>query len=97
MLSAQRLRNAVLLLALVLGQWLTFAHAQQHPAVGHLEKACVYCVHAPGLDTGGLAPVASLTIQLPFRHETPAIARQTTARQVRATAPPIRGPPSTFV
>lgn len=97
MLSANRLRNAVLLLALVLGQWLTFAHAQQHPAFGAAEKACVYCVHAPGLDAGAATPAPALAAERPARHETPLAPRPAAARTILFSAAPIRGPPAFLV
>lgn len=53
--QATGLRNAILGVALLLGQWLFLAHAIEHPALSP-EQACQICVHGQGLDSGALAP-----------------------------------------
>ena len=50
-----RLRNAILGVALLLGQWLAVAHAYEHPALAP-EQVCQICLHGQGHDSGALAP-----------------------------------------
>lgn len=48
------IKHLALILALVISQWLVFAHAVSHPALA-LDANCQVCVHASGIDTGALA------------------------------------------
>jgi hypothetical protein len=87
-----RLRNAILGVALLLGQWLTLAHAIEHPALSP-EQVCQICLHGQGLDSGAIAPTA---VALPEFHavavDAPllvaAVPLRHTARY-RARAPPV--------
>lgn len=91
-----RTRHSVLLaLALLLGQWLAFAHELQHPALGG-DVDCQLCVHAQNLASGAAPASGGL----------PALKASAEAPQAPDLAPPatraaalirIRGPPSTLV
>ena len=89
------LHRFLLVLALVASQWLTIAHAHEHPALS-FEPHCQFCLHAPGIDTAALASKpATLTfstqsVALP----TPKIAHVTDASRDRIR---IRGPPQIAV
>lgn len=91
-MRATPFRNGLLLVALFLGQWLVFAHAQQHSPL-EPERVCQICLHAQGLDSGALASTLP-TLHLPVVHvvSTPQVETQTVA--VTTAHYPIRGPPS---
>lgn len=83
----------LLVLALVLGQWLGFAHGFKHSEGVVAEQGCELCLNAHGLDD--LLPAAGAEPRAPWaaRHETvPPVAAAACARRC-STDPPIRGPP----
>ncbi len=87
-----RLPSLALGLALLLTQWLTFAHALEHPAL-RTDKACAVCIVGIHLDSGAplpQMPSLALAPQLQTFALTPAPVtagcRPTTAR---ARAPPL--------
>ncbi|MFA5939074.1 MAG: hypothetical protein WC809_06935 [Sinimarinibacterium sp.] len=88
------IKNVALILALVISQWLVFAHAVSHPALA-LDPNCQVCVHAPGLDTGALASTPAALPQ-PAAVESPqrAVACITAAAPRNHTR--IRGPPKSL-
>lgn len=94
-MRAQPLRNVLLALVLVFGQWLNFAHASDHSALSPDSHACEFCVHAQGLLPGlaDLPPTPTLCVV----HEAPS----PTGGDVFSAAAPsyyaIRGPPVFFV
>ncbi|MBI2383094.1 MAG: hypothetical protein HYV18_03370 [Gammaproteobacteria bacterium] len=88
------LRPLLLLLALTLGQWLSFAHAAQHPALA-VDQPCPVCLHAQGLD-GALPPAKPVlpAISGAARPVPPPPRRAAVAPLRRCT---IRGPPLPLV
>lgn len=88
-----RHRSLILALALLLGQWLAFAHALQHPALLD-DPACALCVHAQSLGSGALA-AAPTAPSLPVANERPRAPRARVLAFVSRSIHPIRGPPST--
>ncbi|MEQ1439490.1 hypothetical protein AAG565_09005 [Fontimonas sp. SYSU GA230001] len=86
------IKNIALILALVISQWLVFAHAVSHPALT-LDANCQFCIHAPGLDSGALAGTpAALPQAAAVETPQPAVVRAAAiAPQQRIR---IRGPPS---
>lgn len=84
-------KKYLVLLALVLSQWLMFAHVVHHAAL-ESQETCQICLHAP-LNAGATAPdlptLAAFT-QQEAPHSAPAISPL--ARVFRYT--PIRGPPA---
>ena len=94
-MRTHRLQSGLLLLALLIGQWLSFAHHFQHPAA-LTEAPCALCVHAPGLDGG--APLASaVALVLPAPQTAVACMVNGILPLRTHAAHSIRGPPSTFV
>ncbi|WP_341921649.1 hypothetical protein [Hydrocarboniphaga effusa] len=91
----RRLPHCLLLFALLLTQWLSVAHALEHPAL-EPEKACAICSFDAGLDSAAPLPAApviahSLSIEAPV-----AIAATPSAERRRAR-PRARAPPSILV
>lgn len=88
----RRLHEVLMVLALVLGQWLTLAHAFQHPALSAADFQCQICLHAQGLDSGA-APTPLQPASLAAAQEAP----QRTAAPFFPTLAqayyPIRAPP----
>lgn len=86
-------KKCLIVLALVMGQWLSFWHAFQHPALGAADQLCQICVHAQGLDSGAITPSpTTLSFYAPERAKTPI--RSIDLPCVSASHPPIRGPPT---
>lgn len=89
-------RKHLLLLALILGQWLTFAHALQHPVLSAGEQLCQIGVHAQGLDAGA---TVAIPVALVFANQVAALVH--TPRSSVAFHPSsqhlIRGPPARLV
>lgn len=91
-MRAHRIKKSLLVLALVMGQWLAFAHVLQHPASSPGEQLCQIGLHAQGLDAAAAAPVMP---DLPAQILQPAPARSLPAvyTALRLHTYPIRGPP----
>ena len=53
----RRMPTLLLALALLLTQWLSFAHALEHPALAQ-DKACSVCVLGMNLDGGAPLPAS---------------------------------------
>lgn len=86
-----RLRNAVLGVALLLGQWLVLAHVIEHPALAP-EQACQICLYGQGLDSGAMAPtLAALPDFAPVAPE--AVVPAATAARPRPSLYRARAPP----
>lgn len=87
----QRLRLIALVAAVLCGQWLTLAHASEHPALGAHEAVCAYCVSGIGSAPKSEAPAAPGITTVPA----PA-PRALTNRASTASRPShgIRGPPN---
>lgn len=79
-------------LALILGQWLTLAHAGEHPALApHDDAGCELCLHVHQL---GAALPASSPAPLAAAGPVAFVVRATSAAHADATSDyPIRGPP----
>ncbi|WP_162932513.1 hypothetical protein [Solimonas sp. K1W22B-7] len=90
-----RPRHSILLaLALLLGQWLSFAHQLQHPALNG-DVDCEFCVHAQNLASG--APAAgSAAPQFAATQEAPGVLAVAVAASRPAALIRIRGPPMTL-
>ena len=86
-------QKSLLVLALVLGQWLGFAHGFKHAGLAAGEPTCEMCLYAHGLDDALLAAPPSQPLHPLAVHEAPrAAALVFVARDVAADYP-IRGPP----
>ncbi len=86
-------QSLLLVMALLLGQWLAFAHDSLHPAIG-ADVHCQLCAHVQSLASG--LPASNTQVSfVAFAHEAPqaAVALVTYASPRRAC--PIRGPPET--
>lgn len=79
------------LLALVLCQWLMFAHVVHHAAL-EAEAICQLCLHAP-LNAGAVAPDLP-TLVVEKNLEAPASAATATPTENTPRYTPIRGPPA---
>ncbi len=84
-------RMMLFALTLILGQWLTLAHASEHPALQPEKAGCELCLHIQQLGSS-MPTVASLAI-LQTTHESPAVADLPAARVTPLRHYPIRGPP----
>lgn len=88
------IKNVALILALVISQWLVFAHAVSHPALA-LDPNCQVCVHASGLDSGALARTPpALPQAAAIEAPQPALVRAAVAAP--RNHPRIRGPPKSL-
>lgn len=86
------LQKSLLILALVLGQWLGFAHGFKHAGLAATETVCEMCVAAHGLDDA-LPAAEPPRFEPATAHESPTVsAFVSTSAQARLD-PPIRGPP----
>lgn len=56
-MRTRRMPTLLLALALLLTQWLSFAHALEHPALAQ-DKACSVCVLGMNLDGGAPLPAS---------------------------------------
>ncbi|MDB5972143.1 MAG: hypothetical protein JWQ90_4593 [Hydrocarboniphaga sp.] len=90
-IRARRLRAALLGCALLLTQWLTFAHAVEHPALSQ-DKACAVCVMGLNLD-GGMPLPALPTIAYWFPTELPPPQAAADAASAGLPTARARGPP----
>lgn len=84
-------RKTLLIMALALSQWLVMAHALQHSALAP-DQACQICLHAPGVDTGAIAPLTPTLALSPGRSVAPAPLLPA-RRQIASAYYPIRAPP----
>lgn len=79
-------------LALIMGQWLTLAHAVEHPALASGgEATCDLCLHAHQL--GAALPAASPTLLIVAGHAVFMPSAVSAAHAVAGSHYPIRGPP----
>jgi len=85
-MRTRRLPSLLLGLALLLTQWLSFAHALEHPALSQ-DKACSVCILGLNIDGGAPLP-ASPGLILGAAHEAPA--ELAVASLVSATPPATR-------
>lgn len=90
-MKPRRLHPLLLAFALLLTQWLSFAHALEHPALAQ-DKACAVCAIGINLDGGAPLPASPAVAAAPA-HEAPlAVAAVTLVTAPRAL-PRARGPP----
>ena len=83
-------RHLLLALVLLLGQWLSAAHAFEHPSLA-ADHHCHVCSHAQAM--GAALPPAPLLPVLAGRYEAPLHVVDTGRRSTRIYRHPIRGPP----
>lgn len=84
-------RTMLFALALILGQWLTLAHASEHPALSTEKAGCELCLHVHQLGAAAPAPgVAQVAIAA---HEAPAATIPAATPTPSLRHYPIRGPP----
>lgn len=94
-MSLRRLRPHLLLLAVLLGQWLGFAHASQHEVLEPGDAVCAYCVSGIG---SAPPPAQSLAFVLAdVRAEAPCAPVASRADSTRFSLHRNRGPPSPLV
>jgi hypothetical protein len=92
MRSRQPLISAVLALAVLLGQWLTAAHAPDHALQPGAAHVCAVCVYAHGAATGALPAMPRLTFDAGADAPEIFVAASPLAATLRHH--PIRGPPA---
>ncbi|SEP90164.1 hypothetical protein SAMN04488038_102151 [Solimonas aquatica] len=92
MLRRLRHRPWLLALALMLGQWLVFAHGLQHPALAD-DPACSLCVHAQQLGSGTLSAAPQLPL-LALRQEAPDVPAALPSSSAVHQVYQARGPPA---
>lgn len=85
-------QSLILALALLLGQWLTFAHDWQHPAAA-ADVNCQICLHAPNLSTGA-PPAGGIALALTATTEAPQALAVSGIRPRAVARIRIRGPPA---
>lgn len=85
-----RARVLLLLAAVLIGQWLSFAHASQHNALEPDRSLCAYCVSDIG--SGGTAAAPSLPV-LAALPEIPAVFATGAMSGLALSQPRNRGPP----
>ncbi len=83
-------RHLLLALVLLLGQWLTAAHAFEHPSLA-ADHHCHVCSHAQA--SGAALPPAPLLLALVGRYEAPSHVFDAAHGSARVYRHPIRGPP----
>jgi len=90
-MRGNRFATALMLAGLLAGQWLVFAHAQQHSSLTASDSACQMCLHAQGLDSGAAPTLPSLAppaaFEAPIAPLAPAVAFDAPRYH------PIRAPP----
>ena len=84
--------SLVLVLALLLGQWLTFAHGLEHPALS-VHADCGACVHVHHLGSGAQQAATVLPDFGQRAHEAPDSALPPFITVAALRGQPIRGPP----
>lgn len=91
-MRSRRLPHLLLALALLLTQWLSFAHALEHPALSQ-DKACSVCVLGLNLDGGAPLPASPAVLHWAPGAAPAAIATVAAVRRppptTRARAPPL--------
>jgi len=92
MRSRQPLISAVLALAVLFGQWLAVAHAEDHALQPGAAHVCAVCVYAHGAGHGALPAVPRLALGASI--EAPEIPLAATSSAVTVRLHPIRGPPA---
>ena len=88
----RRLPPFLLLFALLLTQWLSVAHALEHPAL-EPEKACAICLFDSGLDSAAPLPTTPLVAHS-FGIEAPRAITAGTIAELQRARPRARAPPS---
>ena len=88
----RRLPPFLLLFALLLTQWLSVAHALEHPAL-EPDKACAICLFDAGLDSAAPLPAAPV-IAHSFGIEAPLAITATPIAELQRARPRARAPPS---
>lgn len=83
-------RHLLLVLVLLLGQWLTVAHAFEQPSLA-ADHHCHVCSHAQAL--GAALPPAPPLPTLVGRYEAPRHVLDVARSSARVYRHPIRGPP----
>jgi len=90
-MRGNRFATALMLAGLLAGQWLVFAHAQQHSSLTASDTACQMCLHAQGLDSGAApslpAVAPAVAVEAPVADVAPAVAFDAPRYH------PIRAPP----
>lgn len=86
------IKQWLLILTLLVGQWLVVAHTHSHPAI-ELEQACEVCVHAAGIGSGALAGQPAALPHAP-KSEAPLIASVAVVQTAVVAQARIRGPPA---
>jgi hypothetical protein len=92
MFAVNRFHKALLVLALVLGQWLTLAHSFQHAALDPADQQCQLCLHAQGLDSGAAPSLPNLVL-LGIAQEAPVSLPAISSPGSAVRYCPIRAPP----
>ena len=90
-MKLHRLRVALLLAAVLFGQWLGFAHASQHEVLDTGDAVCSYCVS--GLGSAPPPAHDGSFILAVFAAEKPHAACAAPYTAQAAPQHPIRGPP----
>lgn len=87
-------RHLLLALVLLLGQWLSAAHAFEHPSLA-ADHHCHVCSHTQAM--GAALPPAPLLPTRVGRYEAPLHRLETAHSSERVYRHPIRGPPQPLV
>lgn len=88
----RRSHSLLLVLALLLGQWLTFAHGLEHSALSsHVD--CVACAHANHLGNGAKPASTALPDFGHLSQEAPQSVLPPLVAVATPRGQPIRGPP----
>lgn len=87
------LQKSLLVLALVLGQWLGFAHGFKHAGLPAAESTCEMCLYAHGLDDALPSAPPPLFVRAAAVHEIPVGKAIAFVTRLAAADYPIRGPP----
>ena len=85
-MRTRRLPHLLLAFALLLTQWLSFAHALEHPALSQ-EKACSICALGINIDGGAPLPASPAVAHW---HASEAPSRSVETRAVSAIPPATR-------
>lgn len=88
----RRLPQFLLLFALLLTQWLSVAHAFEHPALSS-DQNCAICLFDAGLDSAAPLPAAAV-ITHSFGVEAPVAIGTTSVAELQRARPRARAPPS---
>lgn len=92
-MRAPTLHSLLLALVLVLGQWVSFAHAGKHSALSPVaDQSCEFCLHAQGLGMGVVE--LDKPAVTGFAHEVPAVASPSLVTLAAPSYYSARGPPA---